>query len=525
MLDEKPVPRVMAMAEILLTADRTMMSNYHGKEFLGFATSAPPNLVPDWLFKLMFFPPLKSRRGIPIEAPYGLRKVEAKLLDEGFDVLTVDPDHLAEYIDDAKVLGVHVMDPFGLGPSSTTFSRILRTGESYLSKYFRLVFMKPEVRKAKERGLRIIVGGPGVWQFKHRPEAQETYGIDCIIEGESERILPGILRKALEGGVLPRYYEVPIYDAPALEEISDIRNPSINGLLEIGRGCPRGCSFCSVTLKPLRWYPLDKIEREIKVNVENGVTSGLLHAEDVLLYGSNSVIPDREKVLALHRMAKRYYSNFSWSHASIAAVAADPKLIGELHDILIDENQTWWGAEIGIETGSPRLLKEAMPAKAKPFKPEEWPSIVKEAAGAMMDNHLIPACTLITGLPQETEEDTLKTLELIEDLKWFRSLIVPLFFVPMGRLKDKDWFKLEELTELQKELMVKCLSHDLRWAREMLEWYMEGRWYAHILKGLYRMFIWLVERRGREARLFEPSSRPVTSAPSPVPSAAVSPSG
>jgi hypothetical protein len=95
----------------------------------------------------------------------------------------------------------------------------------------------------------------------------------------------------------------------------------------------------------------------------------------------------------------------------------------------------------------------------------------------------------------------------------------------MGRLKDKDWFKLEELTELQKELMVKCLSHDLRWAREMLEWYMEGRWYAHILKGLYRMFIWLVERRGREARLFEPSGRPVTSAPSPVPSAAVSPSG
>ena len=505
------------MVEILLTADRTMMSNYHGKEFLGFATSAPPNLVPDWLFRIMFFPPIKSKGGIPLEAPYGLRKVEAKLLDEGFDVLTVDPDHLGRYIRDAKILGVHVMDPFGLGPSSTTFSRILRTGESYLSKYFRMVFMKPEVREAKRRGLKIIVGGPGVWQFKHRPEAQEEYGIDCIIEGEAERILPQMFRVALEGGELPKYYEVPLHDSPSLEEISEIKNPSINGLTEIGRGCPRGCSFCSVTLKPLRWYPLDKIEREIKVNVEGGVASGLLHAEDVLLYGSRSVIPDRNRVLALHRMAKRYYSNFSWSHTSIAAVAADPRLIEELHDILIDENQTWWGAEIGIETGSPRLLKEAMPAKAKPFKPEEWPEIVKEAAGIMMDNKLIPACTLIAGLPQETEDDTLKTLELIEDLKWFRSLIVPLFFVPMGQLKDKGWFKLEELTELQKELMVKCLSHDLRWAREMLEWYLEGRWYAPILKGLYRMFIWLVEYRGRKEHLFELEEKPAISAPSPAP--------
>ncbi|MEM2122025.1 MAG: radical SAM protein [Candidatus Bathyarchaeia archaeon] len=504
------------MVEILLTADRTMMSNYHGKEFLGFATSAPPNVIPDWLFKIMFFPPIKNKEGFPFEAPYGLRKVEAKLLDEGFEVLTVDPDHLAAYIDDAKVLGVHVMDPFGLGPSSTTFSRILRTGESYLSKYFRLVFMKPEVRKARRRGLRIIVGGPGVWQFKHRPEAQEAYGIDCIVDGESERILPHIFRTALNGGELPKYYEVPIYDAPSLEEISDIKNPSVNGLIEIGRGCPRGCSFCSVTLKSLRWYPLDKIEREIKVNVKNGVTSGLLHAEDVLLYGSSSVIPNRDRVLALHGMVKRYYRNFSWSHASIAAIASDPRLIGELHEILIDGNQTWWGAEIGIETGSPRLLKEAMPAKAKPFRPEEWPNIVKEAAGAMMDNRLIPACTLITGLPQEREEDTLKTLELIEDLKWFRSLIVPLFFVPMGRLRDKDWFKFEELTELQKELMVKCLGHDLRWAREMLEWYLEGRWYAPVLGGLYRIFIWLLERRGREARLFELEKGPAISVPPPT---------
>ena len=37
-------------------------------------------------------------------------------------------------------------------------------------------------------------------------------------------------------------------ETPSLEEIPDITKPSINGLIEIGRGCCRGCQFCNVTL-------------------------------------------------------------------------------------------------------------------------------------------------------------------------------------------------------------------------------------------------------------------------------------
>ncbi|MCR6691694.1 MAG: radical SAM protein, partial [archaeon YNP-LCB-003-016] len=111
--------------KVLLTADRTLMSNHHNQEFLGFGASAPPNVVPEWLFRWLFFPPVKNRDGVVLQAPYGLRKIEAQLLNEGFDVLTVDPDHLDRFIDDAKVLGIHVMDPFGLGPASSTFANVL----------------------------------------------------------------------------------------------------------------------------------------------------------------------------------------------------------------------------------------------------------------------------------------------------------------------------------------------------------------------------------------------------------------
>lgn len=484
--------------DILLTADRTLMSNHHGLEFLGFGTTVPPNFVPEWFYKFLFFPPIKCKDGIPIEAPYGLRKIEAQLIKEGFDVLTVDPDHLSEYIDGAKVLGIHVMDPFGLGPSSTTFTSILKTGEPYNAKYFRLLLEKPEVVRAKRRGLKIIVGGPGVWQFKLRPDFVDEHGIDCIIDGEAEKVVGKIFKIALEGGELPKYIEVPLKDSPELDEIPEIVNPSVNGLIEIGRGCPRGCKFCSVTLKPLRWYPYEKVEREVLVNVRGGVRGCILHAEDVLLYGSRGVIPNEEKVLKLHQVVKKHVKSLAWSHCSMAAVAAAPRLVRKLSEIILAD-QNWWGAEVGIETGSPELARKVMSAKAAPFKPEQWPEVVKFAAGIMNDYNLVPACTLITGLPEETEDDVIKTIELVDDLKDFRSLIVPLFFVPMGKLKDKDFFKAEQMTELQMELLARCLRHDLYWAKEFMGEYLKG--VKKVLYPFFLLFIKMIERRAKVVRV------------------------
>jgi hypothetical protein len=83
---------------VLLTADRTLMSNYHDNEFLGFGTCAPPNFIPEWFYSFLFFPRIKAERGVPSAAPYGLRKAEAQLLKEGFDVATIDPDQIENQI-------------------------------------------------------------------------------------------------------------------------------------------------------------------------------------------------------------------------------------------------------------------------------------------------------------------------------------------------------------------------------------------------------------------------------------------
>jgi hypothetical protein len=41
-----------------------------------------------------------------------VRKVEAQLLNGGFEVLTADPDNLGYYLNEAKILGIYVMDSF-----------------------------------------------------------------------------------------------------------------------------------------------------------------------------------------------------------------------------------------------------------------------------------------------------------------------------------------------------------------------------------------------------------------------------
>ncbi len=473
------------------------MSDYHNNEFLGFGSCAPPNFVPDWIYSAMFFPNLKTKHGIAKAAPYGLRKVEAQLLNEGFSVTTVSPNHLPKFIHEAKVLGIHVMDPFGLGPASSTLAAMFKK-EPFLAQHFKRLLRKPEIAEAKKRGLKVIVGGPGAWQFEFRPDFAQQYGIDCIVEGEAEKILAKLMKTALNGEALPRHVTVPAADVPGLEEIPDIVQPSINGLVEIGRGCCRGCEFCNVTLRPLRWYPIEKIMREIDVNINLSKNHGsVLHGEDVMLYGSNNVTPNDEKLLQLHDAAMKKLDGIAWSHCSLAAVASKPKLFAKIAEI-IRAKQAWWGVEIGVETGSPRLAKRIMPAKALPFKAEEWPKVVEQGMGLMHDNMLVPAGTLIVGLPEETEDDLLKTMEMLDEIKDCRSLIVPLFFVPLGRLKSEDWFKETEMTELHKQLLIKCAEHDFRWAGNLLDINFDGKWYGPGLRRAYKIFTWWAKRKTKQ---------------------------
>jgi radical SAM superfamily enzyme YgiQ (UPF0313 family) len=113
-----------------------------------------------------------------------------------------------------------------------------------------------------------------------------------------------------------------------------------------------------------------------------------------------------------------------------------------------------------------------MKGKCKPFEPEDWPQVVVNAFEIMEKNQWVPCATLIIGLPGETEKDIDLTLDLLEELKSFKSLIVPLFLVSMGNLKDKtESFNINNITPKQTELFLKCWEHNIDWGQHLLHEY------------------------------------------------------
>lgn len=98
--------------EIVVTADRTSMNSYHDNDnSLSFGTTATPNLLPDRFYKQLFLLSIRTK-GVPVEDSWEVRRIESWFLNEGYKVLTVDSDHLKPYIRDAKVLGIHMMNPY-----------------------------------------------------------------------------------------------------------------------------------------------------------------------------------------------------------------------------------------------------------------------------------------------------------------------------------------------------------------------------------------------------------------------------
>ncbi|OYT40231.1 MAG: radical SAM protein [Desulfurococcales archaeon ex4484_58] len=487
--------------EVVLTTDRTMMSNHHGKEFLGFIATGPAIKIPEKLWLWLSSPKIKvDSEGRPREASYGMRKVEAKLIDAGFKAAIIDPDHLHKHLDTMKVLMFGHHDFFAYGPPSSEWWSL--TGKEPINRIsFRRLMESPVVIKAKEKGVRFIAGGPAAWQWLWELDYWRRWGVDTVIDGEVERVIVDLVEKALNNEPLPDYIYVGPRDSPSLDEIPVIKAPSVNGLVEIMRGCPRGCKFCSVTLRPLRFIPIEKIVEEIRVNVRGGVSGAILHSEDVLLYGADGVKPKPEPLIKLHEAVMKEIGEkggFAWSHSSLAAMkyAEDEyKLVSKLtQEIIYNEYRRYLGVEVGIETGSPELAKKIMYAKAAPYPIEQWPEVVEDAFRIMHENHIVPAATLILGFPGETADDLIKTLELLDRLKPYRSIIVPMFFVPMGALKKNKWFLRDRLKREHVDVMLKCFYHTIHWANDIMSRFYLKEPYLFPVKLLLRFFIWYARR-------------------------------
>ena len=517
----------MATPKVVLTADRTLMSPYRGislATFFGCAPAIDPNrdknsfwykilknqVTPKVLFDFIcnWSPDIN---GVAKFAPYGLRKVEAGLLRDGYarkDVVVAHPNHIEKFIGpETEVVGTYEMDPLGMGPVTMTFT-FGRKQTSYDEYYNAELHRRINAAKKKNGShAKVIAGASGTWQYNSAPEKIEEYGLYAILEGEMGGIAPEIdghagrffdylidgqfenmdpFRKRKDFKVDIKEFKrgdkthhgrfVNFWDRPELDEIPEIVEPSMHGMVEVMRGCGRGCKFCDVTLRSLRYYSPEKVQKEIEVNIKKtGLDRAWLHSDDIFVYGmdirtAKNMEPNRDALEDLFKAVMATgIRHTNPTHGTLSGAIADERLVPNISKIINAGPDNLTGIQCGFETGSTRLIEKYADRKLAPYSPDEWHWVVKEGVKTLNENYWIPAFTLIMGLDNDEQpEDGWETIRLISELEREQPeamfTATPLTFVPIGLLEKSEFYDMgQDNDPTQLGVMYKTWQHNFKY--------------------------------------------------------------
>lgn len=455
-------------ATVVLTSDRGSFTSYSGVSTLGYVACMPSRLVPRPLMNYIFTPPERTdRRGESLVAPYALRKVEAALHKSGItDVVVTTPEMLERVVGpQTRIVGISVHDPLGLSPVSFKLTMIFGGGPSWTEEFFRELGEKIS-RLKRKYGFRVFAGGPGVWQLLlERPE-----WLDTIFTGEAELDLPDLVKNALSNKEMP---ESATGRMPKVEDIPTIIKPSRFGEVQITRGCPRGCQFCSITPETFRSIPMDNIIREVKLNMEAGQNSVELLTDDVLLYGSRRLETNHQAVVDLFQRIKDLGAEqIYFPHISSPGVLGSPRTVQALSEIAEYHKYRAEAPVVGLESGSERIISKYMRGKPFPWKPSDWRNVILDSTPIMNDAHITPCYTMTVGYLDETEEDIQQTIDLVQEIidRKLRAWVFPLPVIPMGtsRIRNNPFPVMEKLPKGYWDLLYISWKHDLQMTRIMM---------------------------------------------------------
>ena len=122
--------------DFLITADESCMHNYKLSFMASLIACFPKDILPNFLARFVekkFFSSVSHNNGNAEIALLSLRKIEAFLSDLGFEVVVCPPSEVESF--NPKAYLVSTIDPFGIGPASSTMIGISRRSEPF-NKFF-----------------------------------------------------------------------------------------------------------------------------------------------------------------------------------------------------------------------------------------------------------------------------------------------------------------------------------------------------------------------------------------------------
>ncbi len=271
----------------------------------------------------------------------------------------------------------------------------------------RLAYLASLRRKRSKDLPRLIVGVIGCMGERVREELIERHGVDLVAGPDSYLDLPNLFA-SVEAG--EKAVNVTLSTTETYRDIipARITGNTVSGFISIMRGCNNFCSYCIVpyTRGRERSRAPESILAELADLRAKGFREATLLGQNVNSYryetASGEVIDFARLLAMVADAAPEMRIRFTTSHPKdmsdeiIAVIASKPNVCKHIH--------------LPVQSGSDKVLK----AMNRKYTREWYLGRIAAIRRAIPDCGI--STDLFTGFHDETEEDFLETLSLMEEV-------------------------------------------------------------------------------------------------------------
>ena len=267
-------------------------------------------------------------------------------------------------------------------------------------------------RKLKIKNPDLVIGVAGcvASQESNEISSRAPY-VDMVIGPQTIHRLPSLYKKSLDSKKTIVDVEFPLIEK--FDNLPSTSESKFSEFVTIMEGCSKYCSYCVVpyTRGTEVSRPVNDIIQEINNLVKNGTKEIVLLGQNVNAYsyedekgnfinfGLLLFYISRNKDIKRIRYTTSHPNNFD--DQTYLAYKKIPQLVSHLH--------------LPVQSGSDKILA----AMKRGYTVLEYKSVIRKLKEARPD--ITFSSDFIIGFPGETEDDFLKTIELIKEIDYDQS--------------------------------------------------------------------------------------------------------